>query len=457
MRPYTVIILCTFLLTNCKKWLDVGEPPTSTSAGTVFSTNEGADGAIANIYREFTIASAITNGPLSKLSALYADELAFSARNPDGPDTAFFYNRIQPDNKLLANFWTCLYGAIYKCNIGIEELTKNVQLYPKLRQQLLGEAHFVRAFSYFYLVNFFGEVPMVNTSDYRISSIEPPVSQRVLYAFMTDDLLKAEKLLPDTIPTYDSLYDGNTRAGRWAASALLARVLLYAGEFDKAAQKATEVIRSGQYRLETLTRVFSSQSRETIWQLQPAAGVGSTMEATYYLPLGASPPTFIITPGLLSSFSSGDQRKSQWLGLYRQGNQNLYYPAKFKIRKASLPTEYNIVQRLAELYLIRAEASCHTGLLYGPGSAAEDLSEIRKRSGLPAVAQGLSAAQLLVLVEQERKLEFFTEWGHRFLDLKRMRGRNNPEQSLADELLPLVKPNYDPGKALFPIPAGQLK
>ncbi len=117
---------------------------------------------------------------------------------------------------------------------------------------------------------------------------------------------------------------------------------------------------------------------------------------------------------LLNSFETGDLRKKHWVGRTTTGKT---YPYKFKF--ASIDTlnivEYNVVLRLAELYLIRAEAYARLGNF---SSAAADLNIIRARAGLgPTTAN--DTASLITAIYQERRVEFFAEWGHRWLDLKR--------------------------------------
>ena len=102
-----------------------------------------------------------------------------------------------------------------------------------------------------------------------------------------------------------------------------------------------------------------------------------------------------------------------------------------------------MVLRFAELYLIRAEARAQQNKLTGANSAASDINVIRTRAGLSNTTATTQAA-LLLAVEKERQVELFTEWGHRWFDLRRT-GR-------IDAVLSAVKPTWKPTAALFPIP-----
>jgi starch-binding outer membrane protein, SusD/RagB family len=123
------------------------------------------------------------------------------------------------------------------------------------------------------------------------------------------------------------------------------------------------------------------------------------------------------------------------------------YPYKYKVRTGVYPyTEYNMVLRLAELYLIRAEARAQQGKL---SEAITDLNRIRSRAGLSGLAPTLTQAQVLAAVVQERRIELLAEWGHRWSDLRRT--------GQADAVLETEKPGWQPGDAYYPIPLSELQ
>jgi hypothetical protein len=110
-----------------------------------------------------------------------------------------------------------------------------------------------------------------------------------------------------------------------------------------------------------------------------------------------------------------------------------------------------MVLRLGEQYLIRAEARAQQGKVTGAGSAEEDLDAIRTRAGLsPTTAS--TQAQMLDAILQERRVELFAEWGHRWLDLKRT--------NTIDQVMSVVAPSkggvWESYKALYPIPFNEL-
>ena len=149
-----------------------------------------------------------------------------------------------------------------------------------------------------------------------------------------------------------------------------------------------------------------------------------------------------VSESVLNAFETGDIRLTTWIGVYDDGTQSYSYVNKYKVHFRDEPlTEYQMVFRLAEQYLIRAEARAMQDNLLG---AIDDVNEIRVRAGLEAlVAEGLSKEQVIAVVDHERRAEFFVEWGHRWFDLKR--------KGKIDEVLGAVKQDWQSSDVFFPI------
>ena len=310
-----------------------------------------------------------------------------------------------------------------------------------IQHQYLGEARLVRAFCYFYLTQLFGDVPLALTTDYRLNAVLPRAPQEKVYEQIIQDLQEAERLL-QAAPAPD-----RSRPNRDVATALLARVHLYRGAWAAAVASATSVLEKEHYQLAGHPdQVFVANSSEVLWQLYPVLPGMNSAEGYAFIPAApATRPTYAITSSLYAAFAPGDKRQEAWLGSTTVGGEVYFYPAKYKIKASADKLEYNVVLRLAELYLIRAEARLHLQQL---DAATEDLTHIRERAGLGPVAV-TDAATLLRAIEQERQVELFAEWGHRWLDLKRW--------GQADSVLGAAKPGWAPGKALFPIPFLELR
>ncbi len=210
------------------------------------------------------------------------------------------------------------------------------------------------------------------------------------------------------------------RPTKWAATSLLARIYLYTGDYVNAEAQASQVINNTQlFRLTELNSVFLLNNDEAIWQLQPVNYGRNTEDAfTFIIPeTGPSDDNPVyLSPSLLSSFESNDQRKTDWVNSVVIGTDTFYYPYKYKSAMLDAPlTEYLTVLRLAEQYLIRAEARAQQGDLV---NAATDVNNIRSRAGLLGIP-ATSRQTVLSSIWHERQIELFSEWGHRWLDLKR--------------------------------------
>src|SRR5690606_17341969 len=137
------------------------------------------------------------------------------------------------------------------------------------------------------------------------------------------------------------------------------------------------------YTLELeVTNVFLKESTSAILQFKPKNEGENTQEAISYIFESGPPPLISLNSRLIENMEPDDLRREHWIGEVTDGNQTWYYPNKYKYRgNTGSSMEYSIVFRLAEQYLIRAEARARLGNLSG---ALEDLNSIRNRAGLMA-------------------------------------------------------------------------
>ena len=440
----SLFVACVFvlLISSCKKFVEIPPPPNQLISDAVFSNDATATATVIGIYHEMINSTLQFSAASTTIYAgMYADELRYyspSARDP-------FINSLLTEEThglISSNFWNPAYRYIYVSNICLAKLESS-SITPSLRNTLIGEVKFVRAFCYLNLVNLFGDVPLELTSDYRVNSIigRTPASQ--IYDQIISDLVAAAENLPVSNAGPDRV-----RPNKWAAVALLARAYLYNGNWAKAEAAATSVIVSGIYTLPSnLNSVFQKTSTETIWQLQPVNTSWNTWEGREFIPPSATAaPGYLLQPGLLSAFEPNDNRKTAWVGTRVYSGQTTYYPNKYKVYGNGAPiTEYYIVLRLAELFLIRAEARAKQNNLTG---SIDDLNIIRTRAGLPGTG-ATDQPSLLTAIENERRIELFIEWGHRWFDLKRT--------NKANAVLSSLKPStWQPLHVLWPIPINQI-
>lgn len=433
-----LLSLPLFLLqTGCKKLVEVDAPVTSTNAANVYNTDANAAAVLTSVYTNISKAN-LTGGGLISLSlfpGLSADELTLygGSTNLSTLLLGYYMNALTNSNIGGADFCTATYPIIYTANAAVEGMTNNNSLTPAVRQQLLGEAKFIRAFCYFYLVNLYGDVPFTLSTDYTRNAVLPRTPKAQIYQQVIADLKDAQGLLNDKYLQADALNpypagsEERTRPTKWAATALLSRVYLYTGDWPNAESQASLLINNKtQYKLVGLTSVFLKNNSEAIWQLQPVISGWNSQDARLFILPSTGPTTGSSFPVYLSNnvvnaFETGDQRKSNWTGNVTVTVAGVpttyYYPAKYKIAINGAPvTEYMTVLRLGEQYLIRAEARSQQG----NGSGAEaDLDSIRVRAGLPVYSGSTDKLSLSAAILHERQVELFTEWGHRWLDLKR--------------------------------------
>ena len=453
MTRYIVLLMISCgCLFSCRKFITIPSPDDQLSAAKVFNNDIAAQAAMASPYFKLSQIGSFAGGShasINIVAGLYSDELiSYLSNASEGFD--FYYNSLTPLNGIVASTWSNCYNNIYECNRIIEGLSSSENVNAELKKQLTGEALFIRGFCHFYLVNLFGDCPLVITSNYAENASIPRAPTSEVYNQIIEDLLQAKELLVDNYPS-----ENRVRVNKGAATALLSRVYLYIHNYVNAEAQSSEIIsKQSQYELmEDLNAVFLKTSKEAIWQLLPLGGVRGdknyTNEAEIFL-LKAQPVFYSLQNILYEAFEPNDKRRINWIDSVKStsGLTTWYFPFKYKQNGINgNSSEYSMVLRLAEQFLIRAEARAEQNKLFGPNSAESDINIIRNRAGkLNTIAT--SKEQLLLAIEKERRLELFAEWGHRFFDLKRW--------GLLDKALaPPVKVNWNSTDALLPIPQSE--
>lgn len=412
-HKYTYILLIAFLgLGSCKKFLQIDPPKTAISYDEIFSDDNTATAAVTGIYLEImSVGNTIFSGEPERsvlgLAGLSADELICTNNNTELLE--FQENNLLPVSSKVLDLWKTAYQIIYQCNTVLEGLANAENVTQAMNEQLTGESLFIRAYTYFYLVNLFGDVPLVLTSDYIANNLKPREPVAKVNEQIVSDLVKAKTLLKEAYPTAS-----RARVNKFAATALLARQYLYMKDWENAVAQSSEIIASPMYLLETdFSRIFLKTSQEAIWQAASSNGL-HTREGAYFISTNSSYNKRIrLKPEMAHSFEQGDQRFVNWVDSV---TGPIFYPKKYKENVLNATgSEYSMMLRIAEQYLIRAEARTHLG---DYEDAQDDLNELRTRADLPDT-DASDEPSLLLAIEQERKVELFTEWGHRWFDLKR--------------------------------------
>ncbi len=456
-----MILLICFTAAGCKKFVEVDLPIDSIPTEVTFDSEIKIASAVRAMYlnlvrtTNFGLGGAMSVGP-----GVSSDEL-FS-NSPTATYNEFSINAINPQNTALSYYWNALYNTIYLSNLAIINVPKSDAINDKAKAQYVAEARFVRAVSYFYLLNLFGDVPLAVSDDYRINAKLPRTASAMVYRLVLEDLQYASENLGIAYPGATTALP-RIRANRFAAKALLARVYLYLGDWTNAEAQATEVIEAKDaadatlYTLENnLNNTFLLSSKEVILHLVQGGTLLYTWEAYAFVPVTAATiPSYQLTEAFMNKFpvvAPLDQRKTSWIytsTITAAGQTKTYYsPYKYKLRAGTgaSKTEALAFLRLSEVLLTRAEARAE---LNKTGLAIADLDMVRRRAGLTVATPSVTPqSQLLELIARERSIELFAEMGHRWFDLKR---RGEADLVLKD------KPNWRAEAKLFPIPLSELK
>lgn len=460
-----LFVIAGMAMTGCEKNVEVSAPPTSPSSATMYTSDGLAASVLTGIYMKMAQNSfAQGNQGISLYAGLSADEL--QTYPAGGASFVSVYQNKIPST--FQNFWQQFYTYIYIANAAIEGIEKSKGgMTEPVKKQLTGEAKFMRAFLHFYAVNLYGDVPFITTTDYRQNLSVSRTPQSQVYDQIIADLKDAQNLLSDKFVTpAGGTTSDRVRPNKWTATALLARVYLYTGKWDLAESEATKLIdNKSLFKLGPLASAFLSNNTEAIWQVQPISKQTNTLDGALFIRL-ISPPTrpspgspADLHPAFLSNFETGDQRKVKWMDSVTISGVKYYMPTKYKVKAVtgtdtSKPAaEQQTIFRLAEQYLIRAEARAKLNNIAG---ARADIDTIRVRAGL-APTTAADQPSLLDAVMHERQVELFTEWGHRWFDLKRTNRIDAVMTAFASKKI--ISGNSNPWNTqmqLFPIPSNEI-
>lgn len=438
-------LVITIAMISCEDFLEVPLPNDQLATETVFQSKETIHDLLTGMYNIY--AGNLSFGFAFRASAALADEAMFPAPTGSGISNLIIGN-LTAENTAIPS-WNEIYSSIYRANILIENLPEvpNSILSEPLRKSYMAAARFVRAQCHFFLVNSWGDVPLILTTDAieNADAAKTPADQ--VYASVINDLELAAADLPEDVIESPTIHN------KYQALALLARVYLYTEKWEEAEAAATEVINSGEYLLVTnLQDVFKKGSQESIVyfaeSMNNRIALNRVTFAIYLLPyMPAAVNSFSphIPDHIISMIEPGDQRwlEGNWMTtLFTKPFQNKWRHNLFAsdAQIAEYPQNYILI-RLSEMYLIRAEARAQQNKI---GDAADDLNEVRTRAGLPDTGAS-DKASMLMAIENERVFELFME-NHRWYDLKRT---NRLDAVLGT--LPYKQENWQSYYRLWPI------
>jgi hypothetical protein len=434
-----MFVMSAYLFTGCADdYLDVDQTESiSTKDIELFNNNEGAATFVTAIYSKFLDWDMSTFSWIGMSSIASDDADKGSSPGDTGSDKdvldALTYSSSSPS---ITEIFTANYAGINRCNQALNIIPQLDKADPALRERLMGEAKFLRAFMYFTLVKAYGGVPIIDhlpnpsSEEDRIMQLTRRTSAEV-YAYIENDLNDAIAVLP-----LKSAYlaSEKARASKGAAYALLAKVNLYQKNWQKVIDNCDLVTGYSlvpDYAL--MYRLAGEFGTESIFEIQgvgstPAKGIQQYSQVQGARGSGGWGWGFN-TPSqsLVDAYEPGDVRKDATIifagtTLYdgrvvpaTVDNPRYNYKAYSSAYTDSDNSDTNIrYLRYAEVILMKAEALNELGQT---SNAIPLLNQIRNRAGL-ANTTAASQADVRTAIWKERRVEMAMEHD-RFFDLVR--------------------------------------
>lgn len=435
MKKFSSIlfVLAIFIMNSCTGILDV-QPTQSISADEAIKDKTGVDRAITGAYSGLQQTGCYGRN-LVIVGDLPTDILAWTGTTMD---YAQINNNVIPsDNGVIDGIWAANFDVINRVNNVLYRMPEISDMTPEEYGMYEGDGLFIRALCYYNLVNLFGGVPLKILPTLDLSNIDQArASVDEVYAQIVADLTTAKASLPKSRAL--------GYANAYSANALLARVYLAMYHLNNdpayaqmAIDEANTVIGDGGFSLAVpYSALFNGNGTESVFEIIYDAQ-NSNRLAQYYFPRSLTGRYEVSpTPEYVANYPVEDSMR--FTATIAFDENNLPYNIKYKDITAGTDRVY--VLRLAEMYLIRAEALAYTG-----GSIEEiqsNINVVRNRAGVaPTQANDYPALKAAILNEMQQE---FAYEGHRWFDLKRTK--------TATTIL-----GIDEKQTLFPIPLYEMQ
>lgn len=432
----TFLILCfATMLAGCDKdFLNV-EPPSSLTGASYFRNQADAEATVTAAYKPLQATgnyAKIMEAPLNDILIFNTQGLNLDSWSIDANDV------------IIDEVWQNAYEGVFRANLILQEVPK-INIPDAVKNRMLGQGRFLRAFYYWQLTSLFGDVPLITEADpsstTKAAVAKSPVTD--VYNVMIDDLKKAADLLP---ATYSGADIG--RATRGAAQALLGKVYLYAKNYPLAETSFNTLITSGIYQLipNFSNLLITDNNAESIFEIQFAdiAGQGSDREVNDYPQGQGGFSNLLPTQALVNAFEThtgstaiNGRDPRLFYSIFRQGDpydavspvfQQAWTPTGYARKKGMFPVlrvnnnnsgrNFPLI-RLADVLLMYAEAANENGK---PAEAVIAINRVRARAGMPPLPTAQypvsTKAQIFAAIVHERRVELAFEY-HRLNDLRR--------------------------------------
>lgn len=440
MKKYFLTVLLIGLFAGCSDFID-RKPIDFPTEETFYTDTKGLEGAVIGAYDEMQ-----SNGQYGSTFIRLMEVRGDNIMDDNSGASGGINYQIEvftetPANSNLSSAWLSLYTTIYRCN-QILQNAENVTMTTTQRNEIVGQAAFLRALSYFNLVRLWGKVPLIThsqTVEEARNNTRADVSD--IYAQIIADLTTA-KALPDSWPEAE-----RGRATAFAARALLAKVYLYMANYKSVIEELEPVVQAinkgDLLSLVPMPKTFPNNlktSKDIIFAVQfLKGGVGESVHQNSRYRNNDN--SSIITLEQSEFESDADNRKA--LVAPTGSGQR---PGKFNAPATNNETSSDFpVLRCAEVMLMYAEAA--NELSTTPTQAAFDaLNAVRENAGL----QGKTIEDLPTkeafrkAVYKERRLELALECD-RWFDIVRTNQFST------------IFPGVDNYRQLYPIPQTEIE
>ncbi|MBB3699871.1 RagB/SusD family nutrient uptake outer membrane protein [Flammeovirga yaeyamensis] len=430
-------VLALIGFTACESQLDL-KPISAIGDNGFYSNTEEVEAAVFAIYdglqntvqREFALTEMRSDNTKTK--------------NSEGEWAQFEHMNVSPTNGTLSDYWVFMYNVVYRSNKVIASL--DVVGDDATKKLFEAEARFNRGLMYFNLTRGFGEVPLVtgiiNPGD---ESGSTRGSYNEIYAQIESDLMYAV----ENLPTRGNIQEG--RATKGAAQALLAKVKLTTGDYSGAKTLLESVMNSGDYALvDEFSDVFYDElNSEIIFAIQFLNdNTAESQDFSYeFTKLGSTSGINYVTADFKANVDVNDTERAAVLYSPEDANEL----GKFLTSSAdnSLCGNDWIVLRLADVYLMYAEAIMAGAETTTDADAVNAYNMIRDRVGLSTLAAGATLTKDALMLERRVELAFEN---HRLYDLVRF--------GEAEEVMGNFAENngfpFNATKLLLPIPQREI-
>lgn len=420
----SLMCLLAVAMVSCNKFLEI-KPEGEIPADEALQTTDDLQKTLNSCY-DVLRSGNFMGGQGWFLSELMADHI--DGEEFSGDWAAYYTRNTGIFIGATRNYWQEPYIMIYRSNVLLESFDQISDLSQENENRIRGEALFLRAIGHFEMVRMFAQpYGYTPNNDHlgiplRVQASQEPLLRATVaevYAQIIADLQEAIALLPA---------DNGGYATSWAAKAYLAKVYFQMNDFQNAFAQSDDVASNGGFTLtpDVRDRFGLNASSETIFELVSTGTLdhsGGGIQGNYRSEFAR--PAATMSAYVYNQFmqlDSADRRRT-WFTIANEGLEN----EEYYLTKYDSMDFFNVpLIHVTEMMLIRAESDAELG---NTATAEADLNAIRTRSGSPALAGGLSAADLIEEARIQREYEMVSE-GNRLHDLKRraVRGEVSAQQ-----------------------------